>query len=63
MPSNGGSRPSSLQIYPRSVADANGDGIGECQARVEIVVDDVILPDRRGGARGAATEDDEAVGF
>ena len=63
MPSNGGSRPSSLQIYPRSVADANGDGIGERQARVEIVLDDLILLDRWGGARGAATDDDEALPF
>ena len=35
----------------------------ERHARVEIVLDDLILLDRRGGARGAATDDDEAVPF
>ena len=63
MPSNGSSRPSSLQIYPRSVADGNGDGIGERQARVEIVLDDLILLDRRGGGSVAATDGAEAVPF
>jgi single-strand DNA-binding protein len=36
---------------------------GERHARVEIVLDDLILLDRRGEARGAATDDDEAVPF
>ncbi len=36
---------------------------GEHHARVEIVLDDLILLDRRGRARGAATDDDDAVLF
>ena len=36
---------------------------GERHARVEIVLDDLILLDRRGEARGAATDDNEAVPF
>ena len=36
---------------------------GERHARVEIVLDDLILLDRRGGARGVATDDDEVVPF
>ena len=36
---------------------------GERYARVEIVLDDVILLDRRGGASVAATDGDEAVPF
>ena len=36
---------------------------GERHACVEIVLDDLILLDRRGGARGAATDDDDAVPF
>ena len=35
----------------------------ERHALTEIVVDDLILLDRRGGARGAAADDDEAVPF
>ena len=34
---------------------------GERQGRVEIVLDDLILLDRRGGARGAATDDGAAL--
>ena len=34
---------------------------GERHARIEIVLDDLILLDRRGGARGAATDDANAV--
>ena len=34
---------------------------GEGHARVEIVLDDLILLDRRGEARGAPTDDDDAV--
>ena len=36
---------------------------GERHARVEIVLDDLILLDRRDGARGGATDDDDAVPF
>ena len=36
---------------------------GERHARVEIVLDDLILLDRRGGASVAATDGDEAVPF
>ncbi len=36
---------------------------GERHARVEIVLNDLILLDRRGGARGAATDDAGAVPF
>jgi single-stranded DNA-binding protein len=36
---------------------------GERHARVEIVLDDLILLDRRGGARVAATDDADAVPF
>src|ERR687886_93166 len=36
---------------------------GERHACVEIVLDDLILLDRRGGASGAATNDAEAVLF
>ena len=36
---------------------------GERHARVEIVLDDLILLDRRGGASGAATDDAEVVPF
>ncbi len=36
---------------------------GEPHARVEIVLDDLILLDRRGGACGAATDEHEAVPF
>ena len=36
---------------------------GERHARVEIVLDDLILLDHRGEARGAATDDDDAVPF
>ena len=39
----------------------NDAATGERHARVEIVLDDLILLDRRGGARGAVTDDDEAV--
>ncbi len=35
----------------------------ERHARVEIVLDDLILLDRRGEARGAATDDNETVAF
>ncbi len=61
MPSNGGSRSSSIPIYPRSVADGNGDGIGERQARGEMVLDDAILLDRRDTASGAAADDADRV--
>ena len=36
---------------------------GERHARVEIVLDDLILLDRRGGANVAATDGDDAVPF
>ena len=36
---------------------------GERHARVEIVLDDLILLERWGGARGGATDDDDAVPF
>ena len=34
---------------------------GERHALTEIVLDDLILLDRRGGARGAATDDDDGL--
>ncbi len=34
---------------------------GERHARVEIVLDDLILLDRQGGARVAATDDDDSL--
>ncbi len=34
---------------------------GERHARVEIVLDDLILLDRRGGARGTVTDDGAAL--
>ena len=36
---------------------------GERHARVEIVLDDLILLDRRGGARGKVNDDDGSVPF
>ncbi len=36
---------------------------GERHARVEIVLNDLILLDRRGGARGAVTDDGDALSF
>jgi hypothetical protein len=36
---------------------------GERHTRVEIVLDDLILLDRRGEARGAATHHDDGVAF
>ena len=36
---------------------------GERHARVEIALDDLILLDRRGGARGAVADDDDGVPF
>src|SRR5919206_4894046 len=39
----------------------NDAATGERHARVEIVLDYLILLDRRGEARGAATDDNEAV--
>ena len=36
---------------------------GERHAHVEIVLDDLILLDRRGGASGAATDDADGVPF
>ena len=41
----------------------NDAATGERHARVEIVLDDLILLDRRGGARGAATDAAEVVPF
>ena len=40
-----------------------GAATGQRHARVEIVLDDLILLDRRGGARGAGTDDADRVRF